>query len=144
MISAQTRFSRLSRGKAGAGFLKRSCPDQRAGRDGFSKKSHPALETRTRKQRTRKQPCMGTVRLLRACLVALAFLAAAVSARPALAQANFDRPGGDYLSSPVISGDPAECALVCERDRRCRAWTFSYPTDLAKGAVCWLKGNVPA
>jgi len=87
---------------------------------------------------------MGTVRLLRACLVMLAFLAAAVSARPALAQANFDRPGGDYLSAPVTSGDPAECALVCERDRRCRAWTFSYPTDLANRAVCWLKSNVPA
>ena len=87
---------------------------------------------------------MGTVRLLRACLVTLALLAAAVSARPALAQANFDRPGGDYLSAPVPSGDPAECALVCERDRRCRAWTFSYPTDLANRAVCWLKSNVPA
>jgi hypothetical protein len=86
---------------------------------------------------------MGTVRLLRACVVMLAFLAAAVSARPALAQANFDRPGGDYLSAPVTSGDPAECALVCERDRRCRAWTFSYPTDLANRAVCWLKSNVP-
>src|SRR6266540_2603259 len=89
-------------------------------------------------------PRMGTVRLLRACVVVLAFWAAALSARPALAQANFDRPGGDYLSAPVISGDPAECALVCERDRRCRAWTFSYPTDLVKGAVCWLKSNVPA
>ena len=88
-------------------------------------------------------PRMGTVRLLRACLVMLALLAAAVSARPALAQANFDRPGGDYLSAPVTSGDPAECALVCERDRRCRAWTFSYPTDLANRAVCWLKNNVP-
>ena len=87
---------------------------------------------------------MGTVRLLRACLVTLALLAAALCARPALAQANFDRPGGDYLSSTVISGDPAECALVCERDRRCRAWTFSYPTDLANRAVCWLKSNVPA
>ncbi len=86
---------------------------------------------------------MGTVRLLRACVVVLAFWAAALSARPALAQANFDRPGGDYLSAPVISGDPAECALVCERDRRCRAWTFSYPTDLANRAVCWLKSNVP-
>ena len=74
----------------------------------------------------------------------LAFLAAAVSARPALAQANFARPGSDYVSAPVISGDPAECALVCERDRRCRAWTFSYPTDLANRAVCWLKSNVPA
>jgi hypothetical protein len=35
-------------------------------------------------------------------------------------------------------------ALVCERDRRCRSWTFSYPTDLYGGAVCWLKSTVPA
>jgi hypothetical protein len=47
---------------------------------------------------------MGTVRLLRACVAMLAFLAAAASARPALAQANFDRPGGDYLSAPEVTG----------------------------------------
>jgi hypothetical protein len=82
-------------------------------------------------------------RLLRACVVTLAFLAAAISARPALAQTNFDRPGGDYLSTPVISGDPAECALICERDRRCRAWSFNYPTDIINRAVCWLKSSVP-
>ena len=87
---------------------------------------------------------MGIGRLLRACVVTLAFVAAAASARPAQAQANFDRPGGDYLSSPVSSGDPADCALVCERDRRCRAWSFNYPTDATSGAVCWLKSNVPA
>jgi len=87
---------------------------------------------------------MGTGRLLRACVVALAFLAATASVRPALAQANFDRPGGDYLSAPVTSGDPADCALVCERDKRCHAWSFSYPTDVTNGAVCWLKNNVPA
>ena len=74
----------------------------------------------------------------------LAFLAAAAVTRPAQAQANFDRPGGDYQSSPVPSGDPADCALVCERDRRCRAWSFNYPTDAAGGAVCWLKSSVPA
>ena len=82
-------------------------------------------------------------RLLRACLVSFAFLAIAASARSASAQANFDRPGGDYVSSPITSGDPAECALLCERDRRCRAWSFNYPTDAAGGAVCWLKSNVP-
>ena len=87
---------------------------------------------------------MGIGRLLRACVVTLAFLAATASVRPALAQANFDRPGGDYQSSLVASGDPADCALVCERDRRCRAWSFNYPTDVAGGAVCWLKSNVPA
>ena len=83
-------------------------------------------------------------RLLGAWLVALALWAAATPVRPALAQANFDRPGGDYLNSPVSSGDPADCALVCERDRRCRAWTFAYPTDTISGAVCWLKSSVPA
>src|SRR5260221_14510114 len=83
-------------------------------------------------------------RLLRACLVISAVLAAANAARPAQAQANFDRPGGDYLSSPVTSGDPADCALVCERDKRCRAWSFNYPTDVSSSAVCWLKSNVPA
>ncbi len=61
---------------------------------------------------------------------------------PAYAQANFDRIGGDYLRAPVRSGDPAECALLCERDRRCRAWTFSYPTG-PEGAFCWLKNTVP-
>src|ERR1700709_1345419 len=86
---------------------------------------------------------MGIDRLFKACVVALAFLAATASARPALAQANFDRPGGDYQSSPVTSGDPADCALVCERDRRRRAWSFNYPTDVASDAVCWLKNSVP-
>jgi hypothetical protein len=87
---------------------------------------------------------MGRGRLLRACLLISALLAAAGATRPAQAQANFDRPGGDYQSSLVPSGDPADCALVCERDRRCRAWSFNYPTDVAGGAVCWLKSNVPA
>lgn len=82
-------------------------------------------------------------RLLRACVVTLAFVAAALSARTVLAQTNFDRPGGDYQSAPVITGDPADCALTCERDKRCRAWSFNYPTDIANGAVCWLKSSVP-
>ena len=83
-------------------------------------------------------------RLLRACLATSAFLLAIHAMPPAQAQTNFDRPGGDYQSAPVPSGDPADCALTCERDRHCRAWTFSYPTDIASSAVCWLKSSVPA
>src|SRR5258707_13514896 len=86
---------------------------------------------------------MGRCRLLRACLVTPALVASGTGTRLAQVQANFDRPGGDYLSSPVPSGDPADCALQCERDRRCRAWSFNYPTDIAGGAICWLKSNVP-
>jgi hypothetical protein len=77
-------------------------------------------------------------------LATLAFSIVVMATHAAQAQANFDRPGGDYQSSAVASGDPADCALVCERDRRCRAWSFNYPTDIAGGAVCWLKNNVPA
>src|SRR6185437_7821449 len=86
---------------------------------------------------------MGIGRLFVAPLMILSLLAGVFGAEPAAAQSNFDRPGGDYLNSPVTSGDPADCALLCERDRRCRAWTFSYPTDITAGAVCWLKNVVP-
>ena len=61
---------------------------------------------------------------------------------PVWAQAAFDRPGGDYASGIVRSGDPAVCAARCDRDARCRAWSFVYPTAGAR-AVCWLKSEVP-
>lgn len=73
-------------------------------------------------------------------------LEAVFTAAPASAQANFDRPGGDYASSFVNSGDPAICAQRCERDRRCLSWSFSYPTVWPGGsvrAICWLKNTVP-
>jgi PAN domain len=70
------------------------------------------------------------------------FVLAALCA-PAMAQLGFDRPGGDYASFPVRSGDPATCASRCERDVRCRAWAFSYPATESVNAVCWLKSRVP-
>jgi len=69
---------------------------------------------------------------------------AVVFAPPARAQTAFDRPGGDYLSAPVTSGDPEDCALLCEHDRRCRSWSFSYPDIEGGSAVCWLKNTVPS
>jgi hypothetical protein len=61
---------------------------------------------------------------------------------PAHAQVGFDRPGGDYASFVLRSGDPAQCAGRCERDSRCRAWAFSYPATENAAAVCWLKSRV--
>jgi len=83
-------------------------------------------------------------RLLGAWLATFAVVAAVAASGRVHAQANFDRPGGDYQTSPVSSGDPADCALMCEHDRRCRSWSFSYPTDTTNGALCWLKSSVPA
>jgi hypothetical protein len=61
---------------------------------------------------------------------------------PAFAQSGFDRPGGDFTSAAVANGDPAVCAARCERDSRCRAWSFSYPTAAGAPAMCWLKREV--
>jgi hypothetical protein len=72
--------------------------------------------------------------------LALAVLALAGQAQ---AQSGFDRIGGDYLSFQVRNGDPAVCAARCERDARCRAWSFSYPRTANTAATCWLKSQVP-
>ena len=58
-------------------------------------------------------------------------IALLLGAMPALAQTGFDRPGGDYSNFAVRSGDPAACAARCEREGRCRAWSFSYPRTAA-------------
>jgi hypothetical protein len=60
------------------------------------------------------------------------------------AQVGLDRPGGDYNVAPVRSGDPAACAARCDRDNRCRAWSFSYPRTVARDAMCRLKNSVTA
>ncbi len=62
---------------------------------------------------------------------------------PALAQSGFDRIGGDYLKFDIRNGDPAVCAARCEKDGRCKAWTFSYPRTANALATCWLKDKVP-
>jgi hypothetical protein len=58
------------------------------------------------------------------------------------AQAGYDRPGGDYTSALVANGDPTVCAARCERDKGCRAWSFSYPSTSGAPAMCWLKREV--
>ena len=57
----------------------------------------------------------------------------ALSVIPSLGQTGFDRPGGDYARFTISSGDPELCAARCDRDARCRAWTFSYPGTAALG-----------
>jgi hypothetical protein len=84
------------------------------------------------------------LRLLRLTGVLLA-LVMALNLVPgqAPAQTGFDRVGGDYLKFEIRTGDPAVCAARCERDARCKAWTFSYPRTANALATCWLKNKVP-
>jgi len=76
-------------------------------------------------------------------LIVLALFWLLLAAAPVRAQVGFDRPGGDYMNFPVRNGDPAQCALRCEHEARCRSWSFAYPTADSP-AVCWLKTGVPA
>ena len=83
--------------------------------------------------------------MIRAAIVGFAVLLAAMidaGTAPAAAQSGFDRPGGDYANAPVPNGDPAVCAARCEREPRCRAWSFSYPAGSNSPAMCWLKRDV--
>jgi hypothetical protein len=81
--------------------------------------------------------------MTRALIVGFAVLLAALvgSAMPALPQVGYDRPGGDYASAPIQSGDPAICATRCERDKNCKSWSFSYP-GAGTPAMCFLKREV--
>lgn len=80
------------------------------------------------------------------CQLSLASIAAVVAfvgaTAPALGQVGYDRPGRDYASFAVRSGDPAACALRCDRDLRCRAWNFVYPAAAGAQAMCWLKSEI--
>jgi len=73
-----------------------------------------------------------------ACAALLAFSAGAA------AQTGYDRRGGDYHKFTIKSGDPDVCAARCDRESRCRAWSFSYPGTEEQVATCWLKSRVPA
>lgn len=77
-------------------------------------------------------------RLLWLCLPMLAALAIG----PASAQTGYDRPGGDYTTFQVPNGDPAACATRCEREGRCRSWSFSYPSTTHPSAMCRLKREI--
>jgi hypothetical protein len=83
--------------------------------------------------------------MVRAVIVGFAVLLAAMAGpgtAPAFAQSGFDRPGGDYANAAVPNGDPAVCAARCEREARCRAWSFNYPSGSGSPAMCWLKREV--
>jgi hypothetical protein len=79
------------------------------------------------------------LRLIVAIVLSL-LLAVPFAAR---AQVGFDRRGGDYANFTVRSGDPALCSARCDRDNRCRAWSFSYPAGGDHPAQCLLKSQVP-
>jgi hypothetical protein len=54
-----------------------------------------------------------------------------------------DRPGLDYHNFEQDRDDPAICQDACQKDPRCRAWTWVKPEPRGKRSRCWLKSAVP-
>jgi hypothetical protein len=69
-------------------------------------------------------------------------LAAASLQRMAL-EPNTDRPGQDYYAFDLRAANPETCRAACERDTRCRAFTYVKPGVQGRYARCYLKKAAP-
>ena len=58
-------------------------------------------------------------------------------------EANVNRPGSDYRSFDLASGQPEECRDTCAVEPQCVAFTFVNPGVQGPSARCWLKSAVP-
>ncbi len=57
---------------------------------------------------------------------------------------NSDRPGSDYSKITMSSNAlPNMCSGMCEKDRRCKAFTFVRKGFQGNTAVCYLKDRLP-
>ena len=58
---------------------------------------------------------------------------------------NIARLGSDYRNFDLPSADPKLCQDACEKDPKCKAWTYVKPyTIQGSKPRCWLKDSVPA
>ena len=64
-----------------------------------------------------------------------------ISERDLKAEANTDRPGGDYKNFVMDSW--AACEASCADEARCTAWTYARPGLQGPRGHCWLKTAIP-
>jgi hypothetical protein len=57
---------------------------------------------------------------------------------------NTNRYGNDYRNIIMDIPDPELCRSECEKDPKCRAFTYVKPGVQGPKARCWLKDRVPA
>lgn len=55
----------------------------------------------------------------------------------------FDRPGFDYRTMWITSNQLSDCRSACEKDSRCRAFTYRHPSATSRYGYCWLKDRIP-
>ena len=77
-------------------------------------------------------------------LVVLGLLCTGAFATVDTFEVGWDRPGFDYHSHDMNNPREILCQWACQKDSRCRAWTFVKPGIQGPLARCWLKNRVPA
>jgi len=76
-------------------------------------------------------------------LVALSLLFTGAVATADTFEVGWDRPGFDYKNWDMNNPREILCQWGCQKESRCRAWTFVKPGIQGKLARCWLKDRVP-
>ncbi len=66
-----------------------------------------------------------------------------VAKLPEGAEPNTNRPGKDYKNFDLEAPKPKLCMAACEKDPKCRAYTYVKPGVQGEKARCWLKSAVP-
>ena len=54
-----------------------------------------------------------------------------------------DLSGSDYRNAVMNDKYPSTCRDLCQKEDRCKAWTWVKPGVQGLKAVCWLKNAVP-
>jgi hypothetical protein len=54
-----------------------------------------------------------------------------------------NRLGNDYRAFDLATADPELCQAECDKDARCKAFTYVKPGWQGASARCWLKDPVP-
>jgi arabinofuranosyltransferase len=54
---------------------------------------------------------------------------------------NVDRAGGDFETLILLEEDPAECAVACQENSNCQAWTYVHPGFGDDRPACYLKDS---
>ena len=56
---------------------------------------------------------------------------------------NTERAGSDYRNFALAAPGYKMCLQACEKDDRCKAWTYAQPGLQGPAARCWLKNLIP-
>ena len=83
------------------------------------------------------------IQTLKHTLIALLFTFVGGFAMADTYEANTDRPGYDFSNFDLVAERPIVCQWQCQKNKRCKAWTYVKPGFQGPTPRCWLKTRAP-